>query len=37
MPVDGSQNAQPLSAIDLPAGFFSTPREKPQLALQPAQ
>jgi serine/threonine protein kinase len=37
MPMDGSQNAQPLSAIDLPAGFFSTPREKPQPALQPAQ
>ena len=34
MPLDGSQAAQPL---DLPSGFFSTPREKPQPALQPAQ
>ena len=37
MPVDGSEDGQPLSAIELPAGFFSTPREKPQPALQPAQ
>jgi serine/threonine protein kinase len=37
MPLDGSQRPQPLTAIELPSGFFSTPREKPQPALQPAQ
>lgn len=37
MPLDGSQNGQPLTAIELPARFFSTPREKPQPALLPAQ
>jgi hypothetical protein len=37
MPVDGSQDPQSLTAINLPSGFFSTPREKPQPALQPAQ
>ena len=37
MPLDASERPQPLSAIDLPSGFFSTPREKPQPALQPAQ
>jgi serine/threonine protein kinase len=37
MPLDGLQDAPPPAAIDLPAGFFSTPREKPQPALQPAQ
>ena len=37
MPLDGSQNGQPLTAIELPSGFFSTPREKPQPALQPAR
>jgi hypothetical protein len=37
IPVDGVKNGQPLAAIDLPSGFFSTPREKPQPALQPAQ
>ena len=34
MPVDGSENGWP-TAIELPAGFFSTPREKPQSALRP--
>jgi len=37
MPLDGAQDGQTFSAIDLPSGFFSTPREKPQPALQPAQ
>jgi serine/threonine protein kinase len=37
IPVDGVKNGQLAVAIDLPSGFFSTPREKPQPALQPAQ
>ena len=37
IPVDGSQDPESLSAIELPAGFFSTPRDKPQPALKPAQ
>ena len=31
------ENGKPLTPIPLPGGFFSTPREKPQPALQPAQ
>ncbi|HJS20738.1 MAG TPA: protein kinase [Anaerolineales bacterium] len=31
------QDGQPYTAIELPAGFFSTPREKPQPALQAVQ
>jgi serine/threonine protein kinase len=35
--LDNSQNGQSLTAVELPAGFFSTPRERPQPALRPAQ
>jgi serine/threonine-protein kinase len=35
--LDNSQNGQILTAVELPAGFFSTPRERPQPALRPAQ
>lgn len=31
------QNGKSLTPIELPGGFFSTPREKPQPALRPAQ
>ncbi len=31
------QNGQSLTPIELPGGFFSTPRDKPQPALRPAQ
>jgi serine/threonine protein kinase len=31
------QDGKPLTPIELPSGFFSTPREKPQPALRPAQ
>lgn len=31
------QDGQPLRPIELPVGFFSTPREKPQPALRPVQ
>ena len=37
MPLEGSENGQSLSAIELPTGFFPTSREKPQPALRPAQ
>jgi dipeptidyl aminopeptidase/acylaminoacyl peptidase len=37
MPLDGAQNGLSLDAVELPAGFFSTSREKPQPALRPAQ
>jgi len=35
--LDSSQNGQSIKAVGLPAGFFSTPRERPQPALRPAQ
>jgi len=35
--LDDIRNGQPLTPLDLPGGFFSTPREKPQAALRPAQ
>jgi Tol biopolymer transport system component len=35
--LDDSQNGNSLMAVDLPAGFFSTPRERPQPALKPGQ
>jgi hypothetical protein len=35
--LDNSQNGQLLTAVELPAGFFSTPRERPQPALRSAQ
>ena len=37
MSLDDSQNGPSLTAIGLPAEFFSTPREKPHPALKPTQ
>jgi len=37
MPLENSQNGVAVDPIELPAGFFSTPRDKPQPALKPAQ
>jgi Tol biopolymer transport system component len=31
------QSGKPFTPIELPGGFFSTPRDKPQPALRPAQ
>ncbi len=31
------QNGKPLTPLELPTGFFSTPRDKPQPALRPVQ
>jgi len=37
MSLENSQNGVAVDPIELPAGFFSTPRDKPQPALKPAQ
>lgn len=37
IPFDSLQNGEPFTPIRLPSRFFSTPREKPQPALRPAQ
>ena len=37
MSLEDAKNEKASDAVELPAGFFSTPRDKPQPALRPAQ